>query len=569
MAAVLLAVAAIFVVRLFYLQIIQNDHYRDLALQEQMKRERIPAKRGEILFMNGTEPVKLVMNETVYTAFADPAIISDPEKTASVLREIAGGNTVKDFEKLLKLDKTRYQIVATKLTRLQADKIKEKKVRGIGFHAVSQRVYPEGVLAGQVLGFVNNEGKGNYGVEGYLNKDLTGIDGQLETVTDVSDVPLTIGNRNTKKPAQDGKDVVLTIDRSVQAFVEKTLVEAVKKAGATEASAIVMDPKTGKVFAMANVPSYDPAKFYEVKQEDIAVFNNNAVSSIYEPGSTTKLFTMATAIDQGVAKASDTFVNTDRIAVGDTVISNATKGVTGRITFQTAMEWSLNTGFVTLGQRLGNGTEVTRSARDTMYQYFHDRFRLGSQTGVELANEAAGHIFKPDTVQGNEVRYSNMTFGQGMSTTMLQMAAGLGAIVNGGDYYSPTVIGGYMEQGVYKPKVAPTPVQKEVVSKSTSDQLRTIARDARAAGFSHLDKKGYEIGGKTGTSQIAGPNGYSTTETIASYLGYGGAENDPKYVIMVRIYGKDKVLQGAQHALPIFADISNWMLDYLKIQPKG
>lgn len=572
LAGILLVVAAIFVLRLFYLQIIQNNHYRELAMQEQLKRNRIPATRGEIFLMNGSTPAQLVMNETVYTVFVDPAVITDTDEVATVMKAVAGGNVRNGFEALLEKKQTRYQIIATKVTRVQADKIKEHKLKGVGFQAVSQRVYPENGLAGQVLGFVNNEGKGNYGVEGYLNKELAGVDGRLETVTDVSDVPLTIGNRNIKEPAQNGKDVVLTIDRSVQSHVEKALAEGVQRTGATEASAVVMDPKTGKVLAMANVPTYEPGKFTEVKQEDISVFNNGAISSIYEPGSTTKLFTMATAINQGVARATDTYVNTDKIKVEDIVIENLSKGRTGTITFQTAMNWSHNTGFVTLGQRLGNGTTITKGARDTMYDYFHNRFHLGQATGIELANESSAGIVSPDSPdgEGNEVRYSNMTFGQGMNATALQMAAGFCAVVNGGNYYKPTVINGYMENGVYRPNASPEPLMEGVISKSTSDQMRAMAEESRRTNYNALHKQGYEIGGKTGTSQVpTSTGGYSNTETIASYLGYGGAENDPKYVIMVKIYGKNKVLEGAQDALPIFADISNWMLDYLKVQPKG
>ncbi len=574
LATTLLIIAVIFVVRLFYLQIIQHNHYRTLALAEQLKRERIPAKRGEIYIMNGATPAKLVMNETVYTVFADPAVIADTKSVVTAMKEIAGGNLMPNVEGLLAQKKTRYQIIAKKVTRVQADKIKERKLKGIGFQALSQRVYPENGLAGQALGFVNDEGVGNYGVEGYLNKQLKGVDGRLETVTDVSDVPLTIGNRNIKQPAQDGKNVVLTLDRSIQSHVEKALVEGVKRAGATEASAVVMDPRTGKVLAIANVPTYEPAKFDQVSRRDVdkGIYNNAAISSMYEPGSTTKLFTMATAINQGVARATDTYVNTDRITVGDITVENLSKGKTGTITFQTALNWSLNTGFVTLGQRLGNGTAITKSARDTIYDYFHNRFRIGQKTGIELSGESPASIIAPDDPngEGNAVRYATMTFGQGMNATALQMAAGFCSIINGGTYYKPTVVNGFMVDGVYTPVPAPAPIAQGVISQETSNEMRAMARESRRTNYGYLDKPGYEIGGKTGTSQVAkSGGGYSDTETIASFLGYGGAENDPKYVIMIKIYGEGKVLQGATHALPIFTDISNWMLDYLKIQPKG
>ncbi len=566
LATIVFSIAAIFVVRLFYLQIIRHDFYVAQAQQEQVKRERLPATRGEIYAMSGDSPVKLVMNETVYTVFVDPSTVSEPEEVIRTMKEIAGGNVRSGFESLVTKQGSRYQIIAYRVTRTQADKIKEQKLSGIGFQAVSQRVYPEGALASQVLGFVNAEGVGNYGVEGYLNKRLTGVDGRLETVTDVSDVPLTVGGRNIREPARDGDDIVLSVDRSIQGKVEDVAKAQAEKLGTDELSIIVMNPNNGKVMGLANYPSFNPAEYYKVT--DGTLFNNSAIAKNYEPGSTIKVFTMATAIDQGVATASDTFYNTDTIQVGDAKISNATKGRTGTITFQTAMEWSLNTGFVTLGQRLGNGSNITKTARQTMYEYFHDRFRLGQVSGIELSSEAAGLIVSPDRQEGNEVRYANMTFGQGMDATAIQVAAGFSAAINGGDYYKPTVVNGVMKDGVYNPAATPSPVQKGVIAAETSQQIREITQKARSTSFGRFDKPGYVIGGKTGTSQVPKAGGYSDSETIASYVGFGGGER-PEYVIMVSMYGEGKVLQGAQHALPVFTELSNWMLDYLKIQPKG
>ena len=570
LASVVLAIAAIFVIRLFYLQVIQHGHYVALAQEEQVKKERLPATRGEIYALNGDSPVKLVMNETVYTVFVDPALIieaDEADEVEKVMKEIAGGNLRDNFEDMLVKKDSRYQIIATRVTRTQAEKIKEKDLSGIGFQAVSQRVYPEGKLASQVLGFVNAEGVGNYGVEGYLNDDLNGVDGRLETVTDVSDVPLTVGGRNVRDPAVNGDNLVLTIDRNVQSKVEEIIKSRAEKLGAGLVSAVVMDPKTGKVMAMANTPDYMPSEYYKVT--DAANFNNAVISKVYEPGSTIKTFTMSAAINTNAAKATDTYVNTDRIQIDDYTISNATKGRTGTITFQTAMDWSLNTGFVTLGMRMGNGTSINATARATIYDYFYNRFHLGQTTGIELANEAAGHIVPPEEADGNAVRYSNMTFGQGMDSTMMQVATGFSALVNGGSYYKPTVVAGKMVDGVYKPNAQPVPVQTGLITESTSQQLRDMIHTARSSSsISRLDKPGYEIGGKTGTAQIPAAGGYSDSETIASYVGYGGADT-PEYVIMVSVYGKDKVFQGAQHAAPIFTDISNWMIDYLKIQPKG
>ena len=566
LAAVILGITAIFVVRLFYLQVIQHTYYVALAQAEQMTRERIPAQRGEIYAMSGDSPVKMVLNDTVYTVFVDPAIITEPKEVIEIMKQVAGGNVRDGFEASVYAKELRYSVIAKKVTRLQADKIKDAGLRGIGFQAVSQRAYPEESLAAQVLGFVDTEGKGKYGIESYENDALKGVDGRLETVTDVSDIPLTIGDRNIREPAKDGKNIVMSLDRNIQSYTEQALAAGLERTGATKGSVLVMDPSNGHVLAMANLPTYSPGKYFEV--QDAAAFNNETISAPYEPGSDVKTFTMATGIDKGVVKASDTYYNTDKIQVEDRTIGNATKGHTGIITFQTALNWSLNTGFVTVAQRLGDGEKITRTARDTMYEYFHDRFRLGGLTGIELANEAKGIIISPDRPEGNAVRYSNMAFGQGLDATMVQVSGGFSALINGGNYYKPTIIAGEMVDGDFKKLAAPQPVQSGVIKQSTSDQMREMMEIGRKLTFGRFDTQGYNIGGKTGTSQVIKNGQYSKTEAIGTYLGYGGAET-PEYVIMVSVSGDDKELQGARDALPIFTDISNWMLDYLRIQPKG
>lgn len=566
LAGLVVAIMAIFVIRLFYLQIIQHDYYVSQADNEQIKRLTIPAKRGVIYALDGAKPVQLVMNETVYTVFADPQVADSSAKIIDTIHKVAGGNARDDLQGLLDKKQSRYQILATKITRTQAELIKAEKLKGVGFQEQTQRVYPEGALAAQTIGFVDFEGNGKYGVEGGLEERLKGKDGLLQSVTDVSDVPLTIGNRNINQPAVDGDNLVLTIDRNVQSYAEQALAAGVKRTGATNASVLIMDPQTGKVMAMANQPTYKPAEFNKV--EDAAAFNNATISAPYEPGSDIKTLTFATGIDKGVITADSTFNNTDYITVDDRVISNATKGQTGIITFQHALNWSLNTGFVTVAQRLGDGKTITRGARDTMYDYFHNRFGLGELTGIELSGETPGTVISPDQPDGNAVRYSNMAFGQGLDVTMVQVASAFSSMINGGHYYKPTVIAGKVDpNGAYIALPAPTPV-RTTITQSTSDQIVKATQIARATFYSGVDKKGYTIGGKTGTSQTLRDGKYVDSETVGTYLGYGGTDT-PRYVIMVQVSGKDKPLQGARDALPIFTDISNWMIDYLKLQPKG
>ena len=565
LAGLVLVIMAVFVIRLFYLQIIQHDYYTELASSEQVKRLTIPAKRGLIYALDGDKPVQLVMNETVYTVFADPKITTDDEAIIETVRKVAGGNARANLQELLDKKESRYQILATKVSRAQAEKIKEADLSGVGFQEETQRVYPEGSLAAQTLGFVDFEGNGKYGVEGGLNERLLGKDGLLQSVTDVRDVPLSIGNRNINQPAKDGDDIVLSIDRNVQSYAEQALAAGLQRTGAANGSVLVMDPQTGKIMAMANLPTYKPAEFNKV--EDAALFNNGVVSTPYEPASVVKTFTYAAGIEKGVITPATTYLNTDSITVDDRTISNATRGQTGVITMQHAFNWSLNTGTVTIAQRLGDGTTITRGARDIMYDYFYNRFGLGQYTGIEVSGEALGEVVSPADAEGSAVRYSNMSFGQGMNVTMVQVASAFSSTINGGRYYKPTVIAGVIdEEGEYKP--VETKPLRNTVNEATSEQIQEVTRAARATFYSRVDRPGYTIGGKTGTSETIKNGKYVDSQTIGSYVGYGGTD-EPRYVIMVQVSGKDQAMQGARDALPIFTDISNWMIDYLKLQPKG
>ena len=561
LSGILTVTVALIVVRLFQLQVIDHQKYRQLAYQEQVKKLTIPAHRGLIYALDHQTPAPLVMNETVYTMFVDPQVVKDDKAVLVALvglnQDLIIGNPA---EKLTQKN-TRYQVLARGLSRQQAEAIKAKKLTGIGFQAVSRRIYPEGALASQVLGFVNANG-GQYGVEGKLDKRLTGENGVLEAVTDISDVPLTVGEKYTNIPARNGDNLVLSIDRNIQSQVEKILKAGLEKVGADNGSALVMNPQTGQIMAMVNYPSYSVAEFNKVK--DVALFNNATVDRPYEAGSVIKVFTVAMGINEGKITPQTVFYNQDTVKVGDRTIKNAYKGKIGNITMQDALQYSLNTGMVNIISRLGGGN-IDRSARNIIYNYFHDRFRLGQKTNVELP-ETAGIIIPPTEVEGNAVRYSNMSFGQGMDVTMVQVAAGFSAIINGGVYYQPTVLAGTVENGIFKAQ-APKVIDGQVVKNTTSTQVRQMLTEARRLYYKNVDRAGYEIGGKTGTSEKIVDGKYVENQTIATYLGYGGT-NRPEYVIMIRVDGKGKYLAGNTDAAPIFTDISNWLIDYLKLYPK-
>lgn len=550
---------------LVYLQGFRYSYYKMEASNEQVKRLAIPAKRGQIYGMSFGNPVPLVLNEPFYDLFVDPTVLKKHDEVYEKLMQVAGGNLVSgDIRSLMRKTGTQYVVLAKGLSRRQKEMIEELNFYGVGFKDYGKRFYPEGNLASQVLGFVNSEGNGQYGVEGFLDSKLRGKDGVLKTVTDISNTPLSIGNNNISVPVENGKDVVLTIDRNVQYQVEKVLEENLKKIGANKGSVIVMDPQTGHVLSMANFPTYNPSEYNKVT--DASDFINGTISMPYEPGSVIKTFTVATGINEGAITPNSTYVNTDSIKVDDITITNSSKGQLGTITMQHALNWSLNTGMVTIAERLGDGSYITRKARDTIYDYDYNRFRLGKKTGIELSGEQAGRIISPDEEQGNAVRYSNMSFGQGLDLTMVQVVSAFSAVVNGGKYYKPTVIAGSIDDQGKFVKNTVDDSKANVIKPETSETVKNMLVEARGV-FKSRDKKGYTIGGKTGTSQTIESGNYNNDQTIGTYLGFGG-DDTPRYVIMVQVSGKNMNLEGGKHAQPIFTEISNWMLNYLKIKPK-
>lgn len=569
LAIVLLVAMAAFVLRLFQLQILQYSKYTEMARASQQRQFIIPAERGKIYMMDGKTPAPVVLNQAVYTVIADPHAVNDKEREQIItsLREVAGGEMTDKAAERLSNKNSRYEVLAKNITRTQAEKLKEKNFAGILYQQGSLRSYPEGALGAHVLGFVNAAGEGQYGIEGALDKRLKGRDGLLQSVTDVRNVPLTVGKNNMRIEAKPGDNLVLTIDRNIQNQAEVALKKGIEAANATEGSAIVMNPKNGQILAMANYPTYNPAEFN--KQKNPAVFMNSAAMVPFEPGSIVKSFSFATAIDKGAITPSSTYNNTDCIKVADRTMCNALKGLGGTMTIQGAFNNSLNVGTITAIRRLGNGSQINLAARQTLYEYYHDKFGFGSKTGLELG-EAAGYIYPPDSVEGNEVRYSAMTYGQSMNLTMVQVAAGFSSLVNGGQYYKPTILSGTIDNEGHFQAVENKSL-RQTVSGNTSSQMRTMLLTARHSSFlSKSDKPGYEIGGKTGTSEAVVNGLYTQKETIATYIGYGGGKNGAEYVIMVRVAapGRGINLQGNIHAGPIFTDISNWMIDYMKIAPK-
>lgn len=560
----------VFALRLFYIQVIQHDHYVALAKQTQVTKLTVFAERGTVYARDGASSITpLVLNETVYTVFADPHEVKDVNKIKEVIQRVAGGEALTDsFQYLTDTDR-RYLVLARQVTRTQAELIQKEDLAGVGLQKGSKRVYPEGQIASQLLGYVNNDGKGQYGIEGALNSRLAGTNGLLQSVTDVRRIPLTIGDNNVEEPAKNGDNLVLSVDRNVQYQLEQSLKEHADKVHSSNASALIMDPNTGQVIAMANYPTYDPNSFTSVT--DYSLFQNRVTDNAYEAGSVIKTLTVSTGIDLKVITPTSTSPNpTGCTTVDDRTICNALRnGITNPTTQQTLV-YSFNTGAVNVVRSLSGASTINKTGRDRLYDYFTNHFRLGTLTGIEQAGEAEGLVISPEEEEGNNVRYANMSFGQGMTTTMIQVASAFSTIVNGGTYYRPTLVYGTQAADGSIQKQAPTVVAQNVISAEASAQMKEMIWHSHYDNNGkYVDPAGYRIGGKSGTAETIDPKTgqYTTDKTVGSYIGYVGAAA-PKYVIMVRIDdAQGGVYAGSNMANTMYGDIAKWLIAYEGITP--
>ena len=569
---VLLALCFLLIVaRMYDLQIISHQKYVDLAMSQQTMQNTIFAKRGEIYMMDGDNTTPVVMNEKVYTISVDPFLLrseggQELKEDEAKIDQLVQGYVVNTWDKVFANEASRYAVIAKNVPYERAKQIKEAKITGVYAQGSTKRVYPEGDLAAQVLGFVNADGKGQYGIEGSLNKELTGVNGILKTVKDVNNIPLTIGKNNVRVPAQDGKNVVLSIDRNIQKKTEDAIKATIEKFHVTNASAVVMNPRNGQTLAMAGTPTYNPAEYAKVT--DARVFQTDVTMSAFNPASVCKTFALAAAVDSGVMTPETTYNNTDLVTIDGWPIQNAIKGHTGNISMQEVLTYSLNTGSIQALRLLGGSeTEITYQGKEKLYDYYYNRFGLGKYTGIELA-ESKGTVIPPTDIDGTNARYANMTFGQSLDLTMIQVATAFSAVVNGGDYYTPTLVAGEIKNGEFVRDVLKER-DHQAIESSTSETMRKMLHTARLVfpNVKYYDE-GVYVGGKTGTAQVVKNGKYTFDETIATYIGYGArSETDyPEYVIMTKVWEDNRRLDGGMNAKPIFDEISQFMVNYLKMR---
>jgi cell division protein FtsI/penicillin-binding protein 2 len=568
--AFLLLLSGVFVIRLFYLQVIKQDYYQKAALLSQRKEYEIPAERGIIEAHSGKDTVPIVLNETKYTLFADPKFIKDPAAAAAAVQGVIGGNK-DDIEKLMKAD-TRYSVLAKKLSKDQKERIDNLKLKGVGTRDASYRTYPQGQLAAQVLGFVNDEGEGKYGLEQALNNDLKGTPGLLKAITDAQGVPLATNKDNVLTEPQSGKRVLLTIDLGLQQQLEDILKAGLDHAEAKTGGAFIIEAKTGAIKAMANYPTFNPAEFFKV--EDTRAFSNAVVSAPLEVGSTMKPLTAAAALDLGVVSKDTTYYDPSHFTIDGATVRNIEEdGGAGTRSIADILQLSLNTGATWLLMQMGGG-QINKQARERWHDYLVTHYHFGKATGIEQGFEADGTIPDPNEGFGLNIQYANTAFGQGMTATPLQMGAALAAVVNGGTYYRPHLVEKLTDASGKETAVAPQVITPGVVKPEVGAAIRefmeyTIQKNYLTYGMSK-PRAEFSIGGKTGTAEVPKPGGgYYDDRFNGTFIGFVGG-NEAQYVIVVRV-DEPRIggYAGSKAAAPIFGKLADLLIDNYGVTPKS
>ena len=419
---------------------------------------------------------------------------------------------------------------------------------GLIYRPRPQRTYPEGDLASSVLGFVDFQGEGLFGVEQQYNDFLTGEPQMVY-------IPIDPYRAPELPDIQGGGDLVLTLDRQIQAKVEQILDDALIQNGSKSGTIVVMDPKTGEILAMASTPHIDLNKFFEydevIKGE---VPYNSSVSQMYEPGSVFKVLTMATALDTGAVTPDTTFLDTGVIEIGGAYIYNWNYGAWGEQTMTGCLQHSLNVCLTWVAKQIGT----------TKFYEYMQRFNLGHTTGIDIANEASGILRLPGSGDWYEADLGTNSFGQGISVTPVQMLMAVSALANNGGMVMPHLMRSMVTEGrqyTSLHSIVGTPIRPETAQTITEMLANSLETEASVALV-----EGYRVAGKTGTAQIATPLGYADNITNASFVGWGPID-DPKYMIYVWFERPTSSPWGSEVAAPIFSEVFSGIVELSGLPP--
>lgn len=515
--------------RLFFIQVVKGDFYKALSQGLHVSGEGAGGERGEIFFLK-EEP--LAINKDWPLVFLSPAEIKDKEKIAEILAEILQTDKNSILEKLE--EDSLYAVLKTRLNDEEIEKLKKVNLAGVYLGKESGRYYPQETLASKVAGFLDKDGKGQYGLEEYYDEVLR-------------------GKKKTK-----GSDLVLTIDYSIQFQAEQLLKAAKEGLKIDGGEIIVIDPHTGKILALASFPNFNPNQYSEVSDFDI--FQNGATQKIFEPGSVFKPITMAAALEEQKITPQTSYVDKGQVKIGGYTIYNYGERVWGQRTMTEVLEKSINTGAVFVESQLGHN----------LFLKYIEKFGIFESTGIDLKEiYSDNREFK----KGYEINFATASFGQGIEMTPLQLIRAYSVIANGGRLIKPYLIekikgsDGTIEN---QPQIE---VVKEnpIVSPKTTSQLTAMMVSVVENGYAKSAKiPGYYVAGKTGTAQISyaalkiNKKGYSE-KTWQSFVGFAPAFN-PRFLILIKL-DNPQAKTAEYSAVPIFHDLAKYIVDYWQIPP--
>ncbi len=539
--AFFVVVFAIALGRAGWLQVV---HAASLSAQAQRMHEETtttPAGRGAILDRAGLE---LAVGEQTTTIYADPHMVTQPQAVAMAAHTIFGVDGDALYEQL-RAKKTHFVYVARFADEKVANTFLAKHFLGVDSYPEEKRAYPQNTVGAQVVGFAGTDDRGLGGLELEYDKKLAGTPGRQTIVRDPAGRAI---DTISSTPEREGRDVFTTIDSRIQANAESVLRQTVHDWGAKSATAIVMDPHTGAVLAMAQAPGYDANSASKVP---FALQRNRAVTDTYEPGSVFKLVTVAGALSDHLVTPSTTYRLNYSIQVADRVIHDAEERGTEDMSVAQILARSSNVGAITIAEKLGS---------DELMRWI-GRFGFGKTTGIDFPGESEGQVLPLDQWSGSTI--GNVPIGQGIAVTPIQVASAYASIANGGVWVEPHLVdrvGGRVYRSF---------AHHRVVSPAIDDQLKTMLTgvvDEHGATGNAAAIPGYSVAGKTGTAQVPGPHGYTTGKYVASFVGMVPVKN-PRIVVLVVVDDPTKAIFGGVVAAPAFAQIAKFDLQYLNIPP--
>ncbi len=544
--------------RLFQLQVLSAGHYQRLAQGQHDLYSQLVPERGEVFIQDPLSPTKLApaaVNRQRYLVFAVPNDVTDPSATARTLGPVLGVEPITLGSALGKAGDP-YEPLQHAVSEEMRARVDALSLAGIHTTPELIRTYPEGDRLGQVLGFVGFVGDrriGQYGIEGGWETELAGIQGALRSERDAVGGLITLGERDLIE-AQDGVDLVLTIDKNIQFRACTALAAAVARHGAASGSIVIVEPASGAVRALCNAPSFDSNAYGAVKQ--VSDFSNLAVSAPYEPGSVMKAITMAAALEARAVTPDTTYVDTGEIRIGPDVMKNSDGKSHGRQTMTQVLEESLNTGAIF----------AMRSAGVKAFKDMVSAFGFGENTGLELPHEQAGSLATLGEKQ--EIYAATASFGQGITATPLQLVTAFAAIANRGRLMKPYLVQEVRQSDGRVQVTEPTLVRQVIAPQVASTLSAMLVSVVERGHGKRAGVPGYYVGGKTGTAQVSyqDRSGYDPDKNIGTFIGFAPADN-PRFAMVVKIVEPRGVVFAESSAAPVFGEVARYLLEYYQVPP--